>query len=152
MMQKVVAELAINTNFKILLFGGGNIETVTLNSFSVKKPNVINVAGKLTFENELKLISNLDLMLSMDSANAHLAAMYGINTLTLWGSTHPYAGFAPFNQPIDNCLTSDRNQYPKIPTSVYGNKIVAGYEDAMKTITVDSVVSAVQSNIKHENI
>jgi ADP-heptose:LPS heptosyltransferase len=152
MMQKVVAELAINTNFKILLFGGGNIETVTLNSFSVKKPNVINVAGKLTFENELKLISNLDLMLSMDSANAHLAAMYGINTLTLWGSTHPYAGFAPFNQPIDNCLTSDRNQYPKIPTSVYGNKIVAGYEDAMKTITVDRVVSAVQSNIKHENI
>ncbi|HBC05033.1 MAG TPA: ADP-heptose--LPS heptosyltransferase RfaF, partial [Aequorivita sp.] len=51
--------------------------------------------GKLTFEEELALISNLDLMLSMDSGNGHLAAMYGVPVVTLWGVTHPYAGFVP---------------------------------------------------------
>lgn len=144
MMHKVVMELSQNQNYKLLLFGGGNTETVTLNSLSSKKDNVINVAGKLPFENELKLISNLDLMLSMDSANAHLAASYGVKTVTLWGATHPYAGFSPFNQPLENCLVSDRNQYPKLPTSVYGNKKVAGYEDAMKTISVEDVVNKVE--------
>jgi ADP-heptose:LPS heptosyltransferase len=151
MMKKVVAELALNADFKILLFGGGNTETVILNSFSVKKPNVVNVAGKLSFEKELKLISNLDLMVSMDSANAHLAAMYGIKTITLWGATHPFAGFAPFNQPAENCLLADRSLYPKIPTSVYGNKKVAGYEAAMQTISVENIVSTIQSNLKNEN-
>jgi ADP-heptose:LPS heptosyltransferase len=151
MMQKVVAELALNPNYKILLFGGGNTETVTLNSFSGKKENIINVAGKLAFDKELQLISNLDLMLSMDSANAHLAAMFGIKTITLWGATHPFAGFSPFNQPLENCLTADRNLYPKLPTSVYGNKKVAGYEDAMKTISVETVVEKVNLHIGNIN-
>jgi ADP-heptose:LPS heptosyltransferase len=81
-------------------------------------------------------------MLSMDSGNAHIAAMLGIKVVTLWGATHPFAGFSPFNQPQQNALVSDRNLFPKLPTSVYGNKKVEGYEDAMRKITVDSVVEA----------
>lgn len=84
-------------------------------------------------------------MLSTYSGNAHLAAMYGIKTITIWGATHPYTGFAPYNQPIENCLTSDRNQYPLLPTSIYGNKKVAGYEDVMRSISVESVVDKVRS-------
>ncbi|MNE77225.1 hypothetical protein D3C80_1735240 [compost metagenome] len=80
----------------------------------------------------------------MDSGNAHIAAMLGVKVVTLWGATHPYAGFLPFNQSLENALISDRNQYPKLPTSVYGNKVVEGYEDAMRTILpqqdVDKVV------------
>lgn len=147
MMRKVVDELALNTDYKILLFGGGNTETVTLNSFLGKKQNVVNIAGKLPFDKELQLISNLDLMLSMDSANAHLAAAYGVKTITLWGATHPFAGFSPFNQPIENCLVSDRNIYPKLPTSIYGNKKIAGYEEIMRTIKVEDVVDLVQNKM-----
>jgi hypothetical protein len=33
-----------------------------------------------------------------------------------------------------------REQYPMLPTSVYGNKIVVMYEDAMRTITQEMVV------------
>jgi hypothetical protein len=40
---------------------------------------------------------------------------------------------------LENTLVSDREQYPMLPTSVYGNKIV-GYEDAMRTITQEMVV------------
>ena len=145
LMQQVIDELSLNSNYKILLFGGGKNEISVLNALTANKENVVNCAGKLSFEQELKLISNLDIMLSMDSGNAHLAAMMGINVVTLWGATHPFAGFSPFNQALENCLTADRTLYPKIPTSVYGNKIVDGYHDAMRSISVEEVVSKIKS-------
>jgi ADP-heptose:LPS heptosyltransferase len=140
LMQEVINQLSKNLDYKILLFGGGKNEIEILDSFSANKENVINMAGKIKFQQELQLISNLDVMLSMDSGNAHIAAMLGVKVISLWGSTHPYAGFSPFNQPLENALVSDRNQFPKLPTSVYGNKKVEGYEDVMRTITVDSII------------
>lgn len=147
LMQEVIAKLAENKNHKILLFGGGKKEIEILDSLSQPYDNVINMAGKIKFQQELQLISNLDVMLSMDSGNAHIAAMLGVKVVTLWGATHPYAGFLPFNQTLENALTSDRNQYPKLPTSVYGNKIVEGYEDAMRSISPEKVVFSIQSQL-----
>jgi len=140
LMNEVISALAQNPNNKILLFGGGKKEIEILDSLSQPFENVINMAGKIKFQQELQLISNLDVMLSMDSGNAHIAAMLGIKVITLWGATHPYAGFLPFNQSLENALTSDRNQYPKLPTSIYGNKIVEGYEDAMRTISPENII------------
>lgn len=144
LMQNVIDALSQKPDCKILLFGGGNKEIEILNSLSKNKNNIINIAGKIKFQQELQLISNLDVMLSMDSGNAHIAAMLGIKTITLWGATHPYTGFSPFNQSFENALVSDRNQFPNLPTSVYGNKNVEGYEQAMRTISVESVVGSVQ--------
>ncbi|MDD2675360.1 MAG: glycosyltransferase family 9 protein [Flavobacterium sp.] len=140
LMQQVIDNLALDTNNTILLFGGGKKEIEILDSLSVSKENVINMAGKIKFQQELELISNLDVMLSMDSGNAHIAAMLGVKVITLWGATHPFAGFLPFNQPNENALVSDRNQFPKLPTSVYGNKKVDGYEDVMRTILPETIV------------
>ena len=147
LIQKVIDELASNDQNKIFLFGGGNKEIEILNEFASNQNNVIVVAGKLNLQQELQLISNLDVMLSMDSGNAHIAAMLGIKVITLWGATHPFAGFSPFNQPLENCLTSDRNQYPLLPTSVYGNKKVAGYEDVMRSISVSDIIQKINSNL-----
>ena len=145
LMQEVIAKLAANKEYKILLFGGGKKEIEILDSLSQPFENVINMAGKIKFQQELQLISNLDVMLSMDSGNAHIAAMLGVKVVTLWGATHPYAGFLPFNQTMENALTSDRNQYPQLPTSVYGNKIVEGYEGAMRTILPQEIVNRIES-------
>jgi len=140
LMQEVINQLASIKTQKILLFGGGKKEIEILNQLSSGKENVVNMAGKIKFPQELQLISNLNVMLSMDSGNAHIAAMLGVKVITLWGATHPYAGFSPFNQPFENALVSDRSLYPKLPTSVYGNKIIEGYEDAMRTIPVEEIV------------
>jgi ADP-heptose:LPS heptosyltransferase len=91
----------------------------------------------------LGLISNLQVMLSMDSANGHLAAIYGVPVVTLWGATHPYLGFTPFQQPFENSLLPNREQYPFLPTSVYGKKQVKGYENAMQTIAPEVVVAKI---------
>ena len=104
LIQKVIEELNNTDKYKILFFGGGEAEKNKLEHISNIFTNTLNLAGKLSLEEELIIISNLDIMLSMDSGNAHLAANYGIPVVTLWGVTHPYAGFYPFNQPIENSL------------------------------------------------
>ena len=143
LMEKVIDQLAQNPGNKLILFGGGKKEIVALESLTKSYNNVISVAGKLKFNQEIQLISNLDVMLSMDSGNGHIAAIFGVKTITLWGATHPYLGFSPFHQPEENSLVSDRNFYPKLPTSIYGNKKVEGYEDAMRTILPESVVEKI---------
>ena len=83
-------------------------------------------------------------MLAMDSGNAHFAAMQQAPTVTLWGGTHPYAGFAPFNQPKDYSILPDLIKYPNLPCSIYGNKICEGYEDVMRTISPETVIKKIE--------
>ena len=147
LMQQVVDEISQNPSFKIFLFGGGAKEIALLNSLASSHKNCLVVAGKLDFTQEIQLISKLDVMLSMDSGNGHIAAMLGKKVITLWGATHPYAGFLPFQQPLENSLIPDRKLYPLLPTSVYGNKKIEGYEDAMRTITPDAILKKIHSNL-----
>jgi len=85
LLERVIQELS--KTYKVILFGGGPEEIKTLNSFQNKYDNVINLAGKLTLTEELQVISNLDVMLSMDSGNAHIAAMLGKKVITIWNVT-----------------------------------------------------------------
>ncbi|NAS10962.1 ADP-heptose--LPS heptosyltransferase RfaF [Flavobacteriaceae bacterium R33] len=147
LMEEVIQTLDNTNKYKILLFGGGKQEVETLDKWASKYANTTSVAGKLNFSSELGLISRLDLMLSMDSGNGHLAAVYGVPVVTLWGVTHPYAGFAPFRQPPENALCADRTRFPRIPTSVYGNKLPKGYEKAMATILPQQVIDKVMATL-----
>ena len=146
LMQQVIDGLAENEYQKIFLFGGGEKEILMLNKLQNQHENVIVLAGKLRFNEELKVISNLDVMLSMDSGNSHIAAMFGVKVITLWGATHPFAGFKPFNQPDDFCITADRSKYPLLPTSIYGNKKVEGYEDVMRTILPKEIIDKIEKS------
>ncbi|WP_298246881.1 glycosyltransferase family 9 protein [uncultured Christiangramia sp.] len=144
LMEQVISKLSSETNTKIFLFGGGETEKKQLEEWESRFENCVSVVGKLRFAEELSLISNLDMMLSMDSGNAHIAAIFGIPVLSIWGVTHPYMGFAAFNQPMENCILPDLEKYPKIPTSAYGNKVPEGYEDVMRSIPPEVVVSKIQ--------
>ncbi|WP_246035779.1 glycosyltransferase family 9 protein [Winogradskyella algicola] len=144
-MEAVISELS--KEYKVILFGGGVKEIEILNDIEAKYDNVVSIAGKMSFDEELELISNLELMLAMDSGNGHLAAMFGVKVITIWGVTHPFAGFVPFNQPKDFQLTADRSQYPKIPTSIYGNNYPEGYKNVAGSIAVTTIISKIKSVI-----
>lgn len=144
-MEKVIAQLS--QEYNIILFGGGKKEVDILNNIEAQYKTVNSVAGKLSLDEELDLISNLDVMLSMDSGNGHLAAMLGKKVITIWGVTHPYAGFTPINQPNDYALVSKREKYPLIPTSIYGNKFPEGYENAAGSVTIDEIITKIKSVI-----
>lgn len=144
LMKQVFQLLNETGKYRILLFGGGKKEIKKLETVADEFSTMVNVAGKLDFTEELTLISNLDLMISMDSGNGHLAAIYNVPVLTLWGVTHPFAGFIPFNQPMENQLISNREKFPLIPTSVYGNKYPEGYEKVMETILPEVVLKKIK--------
>ncbi|MCF6223433.1 MAG: glycosyltransferase family 9 protein [Flavobacteriaceae bacterium] len=148
LMEKIIAMISKNNNNKILLFGGGKNEIELLKNLADKFENTISLAGKVKLKDELYTISNLDCMVSMDSANAHLAAMLNVKTITLWGVTHPFTGFAPFNQSIKNTITPDLSKYPNIPCSIYGNKVCLGYENVMRTILPEVIIKKIMNLIK----
>jgi len=132
LMQKVIALL--QRDYRILLLGFGENETKLIEVWTKAYPNCYDGAKNLTFKEQLMVLPFLDLMISMDSLNGHLASNAGIPVITLWGQTHPYAGFTPFGQPENNSICVDREKYPGIPTSIYGKSIPEGYEDAFRTI------------------
>ncbi len=148
LMKNLLQILDKSGDFKLLLFGGGQQEIKQFETWVKELENGINVAGKLSFSDELQLISNLDAFIGMDSGNGHLAAIFGIPVLTIWGVTHPFAGFAPFGQDEENQITADNDKYPLIPTSIYGNKFPSGYENAMRTIAPQKIVNELYRVIK----
>ena len=145
LMQKIVSYLQEKHN--IILFGNGKLEMETINRWSSAFKNVYSCEALNGFENEISLISNLDLMISMDSANGHIASIYNVPVITLWGLTHPYAGFTTFNYKTENQFCANREEYPLIPNSIYGNKMIKGYENAMRTISVEEILGRVNEII-----
>ncbi len=143
---EIAQEIMRLENVQVLLFGGGKKEIQLLDQIA-QKTGAINLAGQFNFDEELDLISNLDAMIAMDSGNGHLAAMYGIPVVTLWGNTHPYAGFAPYAQPIENQITVDRTAYPLVPTSIFGKTILDGYEDITDYIETRTVINRLKGLI-----
>ncbi len=105
---------------RIFLFGGNDAEKDMLCKWEEKYACCTNASDKLgSIEKELILMSHLDLMVSMDSANMHLASLVNIPVVSVWGATHPYAGFLGWNQSLDNAVQAD---LPCRPCSVYGKK------------------------------
>lgn len=104
----------------VYFFGGGKDETETLEKWQQEIPNTFSLAGKLSLIEELKKISQLELMISMDSANMHLASLMGTRCISIWGQTHPYAGFLGFGQSEDDVVQI--KDLTCRPCSVFGDK------------------------------
>ncbi len=117
-MKAVLTQLASDPLNRIILLGSP-AEGEQLKQWESVGENVQSVAGKLTFRDELKLISQLNLMISMDSANMHMASLYGVPVVSVWGGTHPWLGFYGWGQDPDNAVQSN---LPCRPSSVFGNK------------------------------
>lgn len=117
--REVVSRLSASGRFRVFLFGGGDKEKEVLAAWEREFPRVTSVVGRLRMKEELMLMSRLDVMLTMDSGNMHLASLVGIPVLSVWGATHPYAGFMGWKQSEMNVIQLD---LPCRPCSVYGNK------------------------------
>ncbi len=105
---------------RIYFFGGGEEEVQTLNRWAKEIPNTENLAGKLTLTEELHRIKQLETMVSMDSANMHLASLVGTRCISVWGSTHYFAGFLGYGQSADDIVHV--KDLTCRPCSVFGDK------------------------------
>ena len=98
LMEQVVAQLSADGHFRILLFSGSKIESGRMELWQKKYTNTISVAGRFGLADEIKLMSLLKIMVTMDSANMHLASLVGCRVVSVWGSTTPNCGFLGWQQ------------------------------------------------------
>ena len=118
-MEEVIKALSGRENTTVFLFGGGEEEKRQIAELCAKYPHVQPAQSQHGLKGELALMGQLDVMLSMDSANMHLASLVGTRVVSVWGGTHPYAGFLGWNQKAEDCIQLDLSCRP---CSVYGNK------------------------------
>ncbi len=120
-MERVISSLSQRfPHLRIFLFGGGRKEKEILDNWCLHHPACTNASSLLSsLKEELTLMSQLDVMLSMDSANAHLASLVNTRVVSIWGATHPCAGFMAWNQNPDDAI---QVELPCRPCSIYGNK------------------------------
>lgn len=118
-MEEVIRLLAANPHYRIFLFGGKD-EEEHLEAWATQYANVHSVAGHFSFSSELLLMSYLRVMLSMDSGNMHLASLVNTPVVSIWGATHPYAGFFGYGQDEGNIVQIE--DLSCRPCSVFGEK------------------------------
>ncbi|WP_020602784.1 glycosyltransferase family 9 protein [Spirosoma spitsbergense] len=141
----LLATLFAGPPLTVFLFGGGAAEIVQLETLRQKFPQVILVAGQLSMAAELALIRQLDGMLCMDSGNMHLAALSGVPVLSIWGATHPDAGFGPWGQGDEAVLQIPADVLTCRPCSVFGNKPCwRGDLACLNDISVDALAERVK--------
>ena len=121
-MEEVVKVLSTEySNLRIFFFGGGKEEKQILNTWAAKYKGCTCASEVLHGLNEeLVLMSHLDTMISMDSANMHLASLVGTRVVSIWGATHPYCGFLGWNQKEEDAVQNTELECR--PCSVFGNK------------------------------
>ncbi len=116
---RLLEMISRKTETKFWLFGGGE-DIEKLQALANRVPGSEVVAGQHTLSEELALMSKLDLMITMDSANMHLAALVGIKVISIWGCTDPLAGFGAWDQPDDYSIRIPVDELTCRPCSVYG--------------------------------
>ncbi len=120
LMRQVIDGLLDIPDAKIFLFGAGENEKKILSRWADNNPRIIDLASiQLGLPAELRLLADCDLMVSMDSANMHFASLVGCPVVSVWGATHPFAGFMGFGQKTDNAVQLDMSCRP---CSVFGDK------------------------------
>ncbi|MBQ7634490.1 MAG: glycosyltransferase family 9 protein [Bacteroidaceae bacterium] len=98
LMLRVVQALAVEPGVRVFLFGARGTEADVLKQWEQTTTGVISVAGTQTLAAELALMARLDVMVSMDSANMHLASLSGTRVVSIWGATSPACGFMGYGQ------------------------------------------------------
>lgn len=108
----------LDPEVKLFFFGGPDEQEELEAMGQASKRDYAVVAGKFALQEELYLASQMQAFLSMDSSNMHLAAWSGTKVFSIWGGTHPQAGFAS--------LGSDDDSYFQVeeldcrPCSIFG--------------------------------
>jgi ADP-heptose:LPS heptosyltransferase len=101
------------------LFGGPE-DSEKLTSFQKMVPGSISLAGRLSLDEELLMMSKLDLMIAMDSSNMHMAALVGTKVVSIWGGTDPLSGFSAWMQPDQLSIRIPVEDLTCRPCTIFG--------------------------------
>jgi ADP-heptose:LPS heptosyltransferase len=141
LMKKVIEQLT-RSGPEIYIFGGGESEQKQAEELEKEFQGLTSLVGKFTLVEEIERVGQMDVMLTMDSANMHMAAMSGTRIVSIWGATHPFTGFSPY-APETNIVLIQNEKLDCRPCSVFGNRpCYKGTLECMYSVRPESVVEA----------
>lgn len=142
--EKVLAPLAADPRVTVFLFGGGKEEIRQMQVWKAKYPSLV-LPGCYNLQQEVRLMSCLDLMYAMDSANMHLGSLAHTPVISVWGATHTYAGFYGLFQSERNKIQTSLDCRP---CSVFGNKpCFRGDYACMNQIHPETILQRIQTEL-----
>ena len=148
-MEKVIKQLSEQPDTTLFFFGGGSCEEAVLSQWELQYPNTHCVAGRYNLVQELELLGRMDVLVSMDSANMHFASLVGTKVVSIWGATHPYAGFYGYKQHTQYAV---QVELPCRPCSIYGNKPCHRNDYAcLKQITPKQIIDKITFVLAENN-
>ena len=118
-MIKLLRMISEKHKVKFWLFGGFD-EQEQLSRMHVSLPGSYLVSVNHNLDEELALMSRLDLVISMDSSNMHMAALTGTKVISIWGGTDPLTGFGAWQQPDEYSIRIPVEELTCRPCTVYG--------------------------------
>ncbi len=130
---------------RIYLFGGPEDEE-SLARLAAAAGDAARHTLDLPLAAQLALMRQMRVMVSMDSANMHLAALMGVPVVSVWGATHPWAGFAPWGGDERLIVQVPREELPCRPCTIYGKGTCRRGDLACLTrITPEKVLEKVEA-------
>ncbi|NLA15897.1 MAG: glycosyltransferase family 9 protein [Bacteroidales bacterium] len=143
-MREIARRLAEQGTF-VYLFGGGTEEITQLKEWTKDHRHIqlgSGVEEPGCFRSQLAAMAALEVMISMDSANMHFASALRIPVLSVWGATHPKAGFYGYRQDPAGAIQLPLNCRP---CSIYGaGTCRRGTHECLENLTVEHVMSYVR--------
>ena len=143
-MENLLGMIAERRKVRFFLFGGPE-DKDKLEELKKKVQNSIDLSGKLTLDEELAVMRRLDFMISMDSANMHMAALTGTRVISIWGATDPLGGFGAWGQPEDYFIRIPVEELTCRPCTVYGKgECWRGDHACMEWLTPEMVLDSIK--------
>ena len=140
-MEALIEQLASQPNIEIFLFGGKGPEEIVINKFEQAHANVHSAVARYSLDTELTLISELDVLVSMDSANMHFASLVNTPVVSIWGATHPAVGFYGYHQNPANIVQAPLSCRP---CSVFGDKACyKGTWECLESLDVKLIIDKI---------
>jgi ADP-heptose:LPS heptosyltransferase len=142
-MENVITQLA--QQYNILLFGAGSPEE---NQMQAWQQNIKNIylTNTFNFTQQIALMQHCKVMLTMDSANMHLASLQAIKVVSVWGATERGIGFAALPSAAHQVVEINRSKLPCRPCSAFGNApctLTATPYACMQQIAEQSIVDTI---------
>ena len=148
-MKNIIAHFDKKPDTKIFLFGAGEMENELLSDWQSLYENVYAVHTSLQLDDELALMNQLDLMVSMDSANMHLASLMAVPVVSVWGATHQYSGFLGWKQSAENCVGVDFSCRPC--TAHSDKKCKYGDYRCLESLHSSKIIEVIEKNLERQN-
>ncbi len=131
----------LHKKFNIFILGGGNQEKNIAETWSKKYANVHSIIGKFSMTDEILLIDSCKAIITMDSGNMHLASLTNTYIISIWGGTHPFLGFAPFNYTKIKYI---QKQLDCRPCSVFGTSKCKRKDFECLNISPENIINIIE--------